>query len=85
MTIHRSVVIASLFITCLTLSACASTAGGQDSNVRVDPHHGQEWEHGMAAAVDVIRPFSKVKDAVEFENRAGAMKGYGALLDLLSR
>jgi len=59
-------------------------SGQQTIVVKQDPHYGQEWQTGMRALGEVIRPYSKV-DPVTTERNIRALEGYGTLLDLMNR
>ena len=50
--------------------------------VRQDPHYEREWQDGMAAVGDVLRPFSK-QSAKEGKQNIQALEGLGILIDLL--
>jgi len=50
--------------------------------VKQDPHFGRETEDAMDAVGSVLRPFSKLGPA-ETEQRIQALKGLGALMDIL--
>lgn len=59
-----------------------TTTETQTIVVKQDPHYGKEWEDGMKAVGNVVRPYSKV-GPVETEERIKALKGIGTLIDLM--
>jgi hypothetical protein len=64
--------------------AAQQAAAQQTIVVKNDPHYGQEWQTGMRALGEVIRPYSKV-DPLTTEKNIRALEGYGTLLDLMNR
>lgn len=58
--------------------------GQQTIVIKQDPHSGREWQDGMRALGEVIRPHSKV-DPYTTEKNIRALEGYGTLMDLMNR
>jgi len=52
--------------------------------VKQDPHYGREWQTGIRALGEAIRPYSKINPG-ETEQRIRAAEGMGTLLDLMNR
>jgi len=64
--------------------APAAPSGQQTVVIKQDPHYGRQWETGMRALGDVIRPHSKA-DPITTEQNIRALQGYGTLIDLMNR
>lgn len=58
--------------------------GQQTVVIKQDPHYGREWETGMRALGEVVRPHSKA-DPYTTEQSIRALQGYGTLIDLMGR